>query len=51
MMATIFIILLITIIFAWIGNRFAAISSFAVTMLLASLLLYHHITSVINLEL
>lgn len=51
MMALIFLILLISVILAWVGLRKAAIYCFAISMILAILWFIHHVTSSLGLQL
>lgn len=50
MMALIFLILLISILLAWMGARKAAIGCFVIMMLLAILWFLHHVTSSLSIQ-
>ncbi|EKD71554.1 MAG: hypothetical protein ACD_46C00161G0002 [uncultured bacterium] len=47
----IFAILLIAVIYAWLGNRKAGIYSFIVSFIFSIALFYHHMTDVIGISL
>lgn len=51
MMASLFIILLLTVALAWLGYRRGALTGFALSFVLGVMCFYHHVTSQLNIQL
>ncbi len=51
MMAGLFILLLISTSFAWLGKRKTAIFFYIVTLVLSTAVFLHHMTSTLNIQL
>jgi len=51
MMALLFVILLFTVVLAWLDQRKLALGCFSILILLATLYFYHHMYVELNLQL